>query len=134
MTAQPVVFDASVAIAWYAPETGSAIAARLQKTAVPLLAPAFVQLEIANALVMRMRRKLPTPPGYPEQALDELRSGTAIFFPDAELLDGAMAISRRFLHPIYDCLYLTLARREEALLATFDRRLATLATQLAIPL
>jgi predicted nucleic acid-binding protein len=130
-----VVFDASVAVAWYAPDEGSARAAVLQGGLAPLLAPALVQLEVANALLMRRRRGLPSPPGYPESAVEELRSGGSVtFVPDAALLDGAMALGSRFLHPIYDCLYLTLARREEALLATFDRRLAALAAQLAIPL
>jgi predicted nucleic acid-binding protein len=131
---RPVVFDASVAVAWYAPEEGSARAAPLQRGPAPLLAPTLVQIEVANALLMRLRRRLPCPPGYPEAALDELRSGAVTFVPDATLLDAAMALAGRLLHPIYDCLYLTLARREEAVLATFDRRLAALATQLAIPL
>ena len=131
---RPVVFDASVAVAWYAPEEGSARAAPLQRGSVPLFAPTLVQIEVANALMMRLRRRPPCPPGYPEAALNELRSGTVTFVPDATLLDAAMALAGRLLHPIYDCLYLTLARREEAMLATFDARLARHATALAIPL
>jgi predicted nucleic acid-binding protein len=131
---RPVVFDASIAVAWLVDEVESPKARRLPKGPSPLFAPTLVQLEVANALLMRLRRRLPCPPGYPEAALNELRSGAVAFVPDATLLDAAMALARRLLHPIYDCLYLTLARREEALLATFDRRLAALATQLAIPL
>ncbi len=132
---RPVVFDASVAVAWLVDEVQSPRARRLPRSQAPLLAPALVLLEVANALLMRRRRGLPCPPGYPEAAVEGLRSGGSVsFVADAALLDGAMALGSRFLHPIDDGLYLTLARREEALLATLDRRLAALAAQLAIPL
>ena len=130
----PVVPDASTVVAWYVDALQSAEAARLQGGPHPLLAPIFLQLEVANALVMRIRRRLPTPEGYPAAVLRELRSGGIDWTPDAELIDAAVTIGRRHLHPVYDCLYLALARREEAMLATFDRRLAALATTLAIPL
>jgi predicted nucleic acid-binding protein len=131
---RPIVFDASVAVAWYAPEEGSARAAPLQRGPAPLFAPTLVQIEVANALLMRLRRRLPCPPDYPQAALKELRSGGVTFVPDTTLLDTAVALARRLAHPVYDCLYLALCRREEAMLATFDARLARHATQLAIPL
>jgi len=37
-------------------------------------------------------------------------------------------------HPVSDCLYLALARRRDAVLATFDRRLTALATRIGTPL
>jgi predicted nucleic acid-binding protein len=129
-----VVFDASIAVPWLVDRAASPKARHLAEGPNPLFAPALVQIEVANALLMRMRRGLPSPPDYPETAVNELRAGGITFAPDAELLDGAMALARRLLHPIYDCLYLTLARREEAMLATFDRRLAALAARLAVPL
>lgn len=130
----PVVPDASVVVAWYVEEAESTRAAQLQSGSVPLMAPTFLQVEVTNVLVMRMRRRKPVPPDYPDAALRELRSGGIAWTHDALLIDSAVAIARRHLHPVYDCLYLALARREEAMLATFDRRLALLAERLAIPL
>jgi predicted nucleic acid-binding protein len=131
---RPVVPDASVVVGWFVPQANSAPARVLAGSLHPLLAPAFLQIEVANVLVMRHRRNLPVRADFPEAALQELRSGTIAWTADQLLLDSAMAIARRHLHAIYDCLYLALARREEAMLATFDRRLAALAESLAIPL
>ena len=89
---------------------------------------------MANGLLTRLRRRQPLPPGYPEAALHELRNGAIAFTSDVALLDSAVSIAQRLGHPIYDCLYLALCRREEALLATFDARLMRLAEALAIPL
>lgn len=44
----------------------------------------------------------------------------------------AYALSVDHLHPVYDALYLVLARRNNAVLATLDRRLAVLASKLHI--
>lgn len=129
-----VVLDISVVVPWLVEEDHSGLARHLPLAGLPLLAPEFLQLELANVFVMRLRRGRPTPPDYPQAALRELRTGGIHWVPDAALLDSAADIGRRYLHPIYDCLYLALARREEAMLATFDRRLALLAERLAIPL
>ena len=85
-------------------------------------------------MLTRLRRGQPMPPDYPEAALRTLRAGAVTFTSDATLLDVAVGLARRLAHPIYDCLYLALCRREEAMLATFDARLARHATALAIPL
>lgn len=131
---KPIVVDASAATAWYLEEAESAVARRLQGGPHPLLAPDFLLLEVANALITRMRRRLPTPPGYPEAALAELRSGAIEWIPAGALTENAVSLAARTLHPVYDCLYLALCRQREASLATFDRRLAMLAITLAIPL
>jgi predicted nucleic acid-binding protein len=130
----PVVCDASVAVAWYVPEVRSAAARPLQGGAAPLLAPTLLLAEVANALLSRIRRRQPVPRGAPEVVLHELRNGAIALTPDLELLDGAVLIAQRLGHPIHDCFYLALCRREEAMLASFDARLARLAESLAIPL
>lgn len=130
----PVVCDASVTVAWYVAEVQSAAARPLQSGAAPLLAPTLLLAEVANALLSRIRRRQSVPPGAPEVVLHELRSGAIAFTPDTELLNSAVPIARRLGHPVYDCLYLALCRRKEAMLATFDARLARLAEALAIPL
>jgi predicted nucleic acid-binding protein len=89
--------------------------------------------EVVNALVFRRRRTLGDPPDIVASALRELRGGHVALTRDAELLDAAAVIAERELHPVYDCLYLALARRHEATLATFDRRLMGLAAHLGVP-
>jgi predicted nucleic acid-binding protein len=130
----PVVCDASVTLSWLVDGEESPVARQLPHGPAPLLAPTLLLVEVANALLSRIRRRQPVPPGYPEAALHELRNGAIAFAPDTELLDGAVALARRLGHPVYDCFYLALCRREEALLATFDARLARLADALAVPL
>ena len=49
--------------------------------------------------------------------------------PDRHLQAEALALAIHLQHPVYDCLYLALARREAATLITTDRRLQWLAEQ-----
>jgi len=47
--------------------------------------------------------------------------------PDRQLQAEALALACHLNHPVYDCLYLALARREAATLISTDRRLRNLA-------
>ena len=47
--------------------------------------------------------------------------------PDRQLQAEALALACHLDHPVYDCLYLALARREAATLVSADRRLNALA-------
>ncbi|MBW4531084.1 MAG: type II toxin-antitoxin system VapC family toxin [Aphanothece saxicola GSE-SYN-MK-01-06B] len=47
--------------------------------------------------------------------------------PDHHLQAEALALACHHDHPVVDCLYLTLARREAATLISLDRRLQQLA-------
>jgi len=49
--------------------------------------------------------------------------------PDRSLQAEALALAIRLNHPVYDCLYLALARREAATLVSCDQRLLRLAEQ-----
>lgn len=49
--------------------------------------------------------------------------------PDRTLLAEALALATHLDHPVYDCLYLVLARREVASLLSADRRLLELANK-----
>jgi predicted nucleic acid-binding protein len=49
--------------------------------------------------------------------------------PDRHLQVEALALACHSDHPVYDCLYLALARREAAVLLTADQKLMALATQ-----
>ena len=49
--------------------------------------------------------------------------------PDRHLQVEALALACHLDHPVYDCLYLALARREAAVLLTADQKLIALAAQ-----
>jgi hypothetical protein len=85
------------------------------------------RVEVADIPVPRIRRSLPRPAGHPEAA-SQASGGIA---GDAARLDRAVGIARRRLQ-VDGCS--CLARRDAAMLATFDRRPAALALSPAIPL
>jgi len=45
------------------------------------------------------------------------------FIPDKALADRALSIARSIDHPVYDCLYLACAEREDGVVVTSDNRL-----------
>jgi predicted nucleic acid-binding protein len=74
-----------------------------------VLAPELMLTELANTL-WKLRRA---------DRLNDL--------DPQELLAEALALACHLNHPVYDCLYLALARREAASLISSDRRLNALA-------
>ena len=61
------------------------------------------------------------------ELLDEIVGLVDEFVPAHELYHDALSLSVEAKHPVYDALYVILARRLEASLATADKRLAALA-------
>ena len=53
--------------------------------------------------------------------------------PDRSLQAEALALATHLDHPVYDCLYLVLARREVAALLSADQRLLKLAARVLPP-
>lgn len=124
------VLDASVAVRWVVMERGSTEAADLLARDITWIAPRLVLTEIAAAL----RRKaagdeLPTLTAV--QALDTLlqavADGLVLLADDEDVIGAALTLALALRHKVPDCLYLALAEREGAALATADTRLATLA-------
>jgi predicted nucleic acid-binding protein len=124
------VLDASVAVRWLITERGSEEAAALLGRPVGWLAPRLMLTEAAGAL----RRK--TAGGELDatlaaQALDILVDGAEgglIHLADDEtLVAAALMLAMSSRHRVPDCMYLALAEREGAALATADARLASLA-------
>lgn len=129
-----IVVDASVVVGWYVEQAGSAMARRLALSARRLIAPAWMLLEVGNALARRsagggVRR------GFAGDVIRSLRQRGVVALHDVEpLIVHASALAEELAHPIYDCVYLALSQREGAMLATFDRQLAKLAQGQSIPL
>ena len=86
-----------------------------------LAAPDFLTVEVANVLWKMARSGDLTAP-QASAALDHVRSSGLQLTPTQPLLSGAWRLSQALDHPIYDCLYLTLAEAMRSPMVTADRR------------
>ena len=125
-----VVLDASVAVRWVVPETGSEEAAALLGQSLAWLAPRLLVTEVASAL----RRKV----GGGEISghvasyalgtiVDAIDDGVIQLAEDEHIVASALALAITLDRKVPDCLYLALAEREGAALATADRGLILMA-------
>ena len=117
-----IVADASVALRWLFRLGGSAKAEELLRLNDRVIAPDLVITEITNAAW-----KFVTFNNVATQAaMAAVREAARAFdelVPARELKDRAFAIAVELRHPAYDCFYLALAERRDALLVTADDRL-----------
>lgn len=116
-----IVPDASVAVKWVTEEEDSATADLLLTDANELHAPRLLAAEVANALWSKARQGVIA--RGDAASLIIAVTGQPINWADdesvvADALDIALALGR----PIYDCMYLALARRIGAALVTADAR------------
>ena len=115
-----VVVDASVAIKWVVDEAGSDLAATLLDGR-PLHAPPLILVEAANALWVMSRRGAIDRAGAAD-ALDHLRRAPFAGLPADDLVPRALQLAQTLGHPVYDCVYLSLALVREVPVVTADRR------------
>ncbi len=117
-----MIVDSSVAVKLVIPENGQEAALDLLRLASERLAPKLLPIEIANTFWKKIGRgelaaaQAPTGPQIVEDAI-------TLFVDDSELVAEALKIATGLVHPIYDCLYVALAAREQAILVTADLRL-----------
>ena len=118
-----IVIDVSVAVTWvYHDESDARADAALTEVAEGGgLVPQHWHLEVRNALLVGERRGRITPDEVHERlsGLDELSLRTDTE-PD---LGEALALARSHNLSFYDAIYLELASRRQAALATLDSRL-----------
>lgn len=126
------VLDASVAVRWVVPEVGSDEAAELLLRPIAWIAPRLMLTEAASAL----RRKVAAgelTTAISSQALDTLvqaiADGILRLVDDEAFVSSALMLAITHDHRMPDCLYLALAERHGAAIATAERRLAGLARQ-----
>ena len=127
---RPVVLDASVAVRWVIEEDGSAEAVILLNQEIGWIAPRLLLTEVASAL----RRKVAdgaVEAALAGQALDTLlqaiADGIVHLADDERIVSQALLLAISLEHKLPDCMYLALAEREGAAIATADVRLARLA-------
>ena len=128
-----VVLDASVACDWLLDDELDPRAQRAAQRVsdIGALVPHLWHLEIRNALVVAERRGRLTAQGLADR-LRALRQLPVV--TDAEPdLDAVVALARSHHISVYDAVYLELAQRRRAALATLDAGLAEAAAAAEVP-
>jgi predicted nucleic acid-binding protein len=126
-----LVVDASIVVKWLAREADSESALRIVVGGNPLAAPDLLPVEVANVLWKKTRRgDMTTEEMRP--AITSLLDFGLELHQSVGLLARAADLAVSTGHPVYDCLYLALAAKTNAVLATADRRLQETAVSIGI--
>ncbi|MBD2551390.1 type II toxin-antitoxin system VapC family toxin [Microcystis elabens FACHB-917] len=120
------VLDASAAVRLTLGDAAASGPVESIRTATLVLAPELMLTEVANTL-WKLQRADQLAGLNPQQLLLDARELVDRVEPDRHLQAEALALACHMNHPVYDCLYLALARREAATLVSADRRLNALA-------
>ncbi len=120
------VLEASAAVRLILGDPAAAAMAEQIREAAVVMAPELMLTEVANTL-WKLQRAGHLADLDPQQLLAEARDLVDRVEADRHLQAEALALACHHDHPVYDCLYLTLARREAATLISLDRRLQQLA-------
>jgi predicted nucleic acid-binding protein len=116
-----LVVDASVALKWVLPEEDSELAEGLLDGGAALRAPAFIFVELTNALWFQMRAgKLD--PTEAAGCIRDLREAPLELWDGEEPLPATLEWAHRLDHAVYDCAYLALALHLDGTYVTADRR------------
>lgn len=117
-----LVVDASAVAGWLLPDEEGPDLAALVAAHAEFAAPWLLWAELRNILIVTERRgRLPL--GLADQMIEAVE-GLGIVLDTAPSNAGVLALSRRHGLTVYDALYLDLALRRGAVLATLDAKLA----------
>jgi predicted nucleic acid-binding protein len=131
--AEPVavaVLDASVAVKLVVPEAGTPESLAVFEGPRRWLAPRLMTVEVASALRRKCAQGGLTTAEAAEAlaaTLDAIADGVVDLADDEALVQSALNLALTLGHKVPDCLYLALAEREGAMLASADRKLLALA-------
>jgi predicted nucleic acid-binding protein len=120
------VLDASAVVRLILGDPAAAAVAEQLREAALVIAPELMLSEVANTL-WNLRRAHQLADLDPQQLLADAHDLVDRVEPDRHLQAEALALACHHDHPVHDCLYLALARREAATLISVDRRLQQLA-------
>lgn len=129
--AGPIVVDASIAVLWFANEPDRWGGAQLLEGESTLLSIDLMVAEASNEWWKKLRRREMDLADV-EQAVTNLLALEIELTPSAVLIRPAVRLAAELGHPVYDCLYLALAARRAAPLATGDDRLRRAANRLGV--
>jgi predicted nucleic acid-binding protein len=125
-----LVLDASAAVRVVLGGEGAQAFAKELATCALVVAPTLFQSEVANTMwkyVQAGQLDAASATSRLQDALDLVDE----FAPDADYLPEALLAATRHQHPVYDMLYLVVARQHACDLMTADRKLAQLWRQFA---
>lgn len=117
------VVDACVAIKWYIQEEGHPQAMGLLEGHDVLVAPDYLEVEFTN-IVSKKLRVGQISEDHAGQMLGDLGRAVTRLEPTRIFLADALDLSRTLSHPIYDCIYLAMARAIGGQVITADRKFA----------
>lgn len=122
MNLERVVVDASVVVRHLVPHQESNLATNLLTSGAELMAPFLCCSEVGNALWKYVLG------GFLEvdEAIEMLNEALALpwrWMTDHVLLPVAIQLAVFYRHPVYDCLYISLAKKEDSPLVTADKKL-----------
>jgi len=120
------VLDASAAVRLILADPAAADLAERVGGAALVLAPELMLTELDNT-IWKLQRADRLNDLDPQELLAEARELVDRLEPDRHLQAEALALACHLNHPVYDCLYLALARREATSLISSDQRLNALA-------
>ncbi len=126
LKAPRLVLDASAVVRIIEGSPQAAVFQQAVLDAELVLAPELMLTEVSNAL-WRLQRAGQLQAEILQQCLSRAAALVDHIEPDRHLQVEALALACHLDHPVYDCLYLALARREAAILLTADQRLQRLA-------
>ena len=125
------MLDASAAVAIAMSLSESTKFQPLIETSEMVIAPDLLVAEVSNAIWKYVKAGV-IDVEQGECALERSTGIVDTFESSLFLYKEAYSLSVFHLHPVYDALYLVLARRNNAVLATLDKRMADLACRLQI--
>lgn len=125
-----VVIDASVALKWVLDEPGKEAADALLEE--ELIAPSLWLLEAANALWRRTQRGEISGDEATERLTELFNAPVTTATIEDDLL-AAADLANALGHPVYDCLYLAMALRENTYVVTADVRFHAVVDKSSIP-
>lgn len=127
-----LVVDASAIAGWLLPdETGPDLSGPFAAHS-EICAPWLLWAEFRNILIVSERRGR-LPQGMADELIEAVE-GLAIELDTTPSPAGVLALARRHGLTVYDALYLDLAIRREAVLATLDNKLVQAASSEGVPL
>lgn len=124
-----VVLDASAAVRMALSPADHEVMLTAVEKASEVMAPHLFAAETGNALWKYFRAGCLDAQAMRKRHVEAM-SLVSFWVPDNALFPEALALAAAREHPVYDCLYLVIARRFDASLITADKRLKTLCSQI----
>ena len=114
-----IVLDASVAVKLVSMGPGHEAALERVVREVDRIAPEWILIEVANALVRKVKGDV-LPSDIAMAAFAAVPDLLTELVEPLSLLDEAIRLAMRLQHPVYDCMYLALALARDAVVLTAD--------------